>query len=280
MAIVYWNRDYIPLEKATVSVEDRGFLLGDGIYEVVRVYGGRPFRLADHLQRLHQSAAAAQLPLPDNADDLPDIIQRLLEENNVFDSNVYIQCTRGYSHPRQHAFPAQVQPTMLVMLTPVIPLTPGAREQGVSAITVPDVRWRRCDIKTIMLLPNAMAKTQAHDAGAYEAILVRDGLVTEGSSANVMAVINGELRTHPEDTDILGGITRLVVLELASQLGIPLREEAFTVPEMYAAQEVLLCSSSPEILAITSIDGQTIGRGRPGPVTQRLYEAFCRLTAE
>lgn len=280
MAIVYWNRDYIPLEKATVSVEDRGFLLGDGIYEVVRVYGGRPFRLADHLQRLHQSAAAAQLPLPDNADDLPDIIQRLLEENNVFDSNVYIQCTRGYSHPRQHAFPAQVQPTMLVMLTPVIPLTPGAREQGVSAITVPDVRWRRCDIKTIMLLPNAMAKTQAHDAGAYEAILVRDGLVTEGSSANVMAVINGELRTHPEDTDILGGITRLVVLELASQLGIPLREEAFTVPEMYAAQEVLLCSSSPEILAITSIDGQTIGRGRPGPVTQRLYEAFCKLTAE
>ncbi|OQB25574.1 MAG: D-alanine aminotransferase [Chloroflexi bacterium ADurb.Bin180] len=280
MAIVYWNRDYIPLEKATVSVEDRGFLLGDGIYEVVRVYGGRPFRLADHLQRLHQSAAAAQLPLPDNADDLPDIIQRLLEENNVFDSNVYIQCTRGYSHPRQHAFPTEVHPTMLVMLTPVIALTPGAREQGVSAITVPDVRWRRCDIKTIMLLPNAMAKTQAHDAGAYEAILVRDGLVTEGSSANVMAVINGELRTHPEDTDILGGITRLVVLELASQLGIPLREEAFTVPEMYAAQEVLLCSSSPEILAITSIDGQTIGRGRPGPVTQRLYEAFCKLTAE
>jgi len=206
MAIVYWNRDYIPLEKATVSVEDRGFLLGDGIYEVVRVYGGRPFRLADHLQRLHQSAAAAQLPLPDNADDLPDIIQRLLEENNVFDSNVYIQCTRGYSHPRQHAFPTEVHPTMLVMLTPVIALTPGAREQGVSAITVPDVRWRRCDIKTIMLLPNAMAKTQAHDAGAYEAILVRDGLVTEGSSANVMAVINGELRTHPEDTDILGGI--------------------------------------------------------------------------
>ncbi len=280
MAIVYWNRDYIPLQKATVSVEDRGFLLGDGIYEVVRVYGGRPFRLADHLQRLHQSAAAAQLPLPDNADDLPDIIQRLLEENNVFDSNVYIQCTRGHSHPRQHAFPTEVHPTMLVMLTPVIPLTPGAREQGVSAITVPDVRWRRCDIKTIMLLPNAMAKTQAHDAGAYEAILVRDGLVTEGSSANVMAVINGELRTHPEDTDILGGITRLVVLELASQLGIPLREEAFTVPEMYAAQEVLLCSSSPEILAITSIDGQTIGRGRPGPVTQRLYEAFCKLTAE
>ena len=280
MAIVYWNRDYIPLEKATVSVEDRGFLLGDGIYEVVRVYGGRPFRLADHLQRLHQSAAAAQLPLPDNADDLPDIIQRLLEENNVFDSNVYIQCTRGYSHPRQHAFPTEVHPTMLVMLTPVIALTPGAREQGVSAITVPDVRWRRCDIKTIMLLPNAMAKTQAHDAGAYEAILVRDGLVTEGSSANVMAVINGELRTHPEDTDILGGITRLVVLELASQLGIPLREEAFTVPEMYAAQEVFLCSSSPEILAVTSIDGQIIGRSKPGPVTQRLYEAFCRLTAE
>lgn len=280
MAIVYWNRDYVPLEKATVSVEDRGFLLGDGIYEVVRVYGGRPFRLADHLQRLHQSAAAAQLPLPDNADDLPDIIQHLLEANNVLDTNVYIQCTRGYSHPRQHAFPAQVQPTMLVMLTPIIPLAPGAREQGVSAITVPDVRWRRCDIKTIMLLPNAMAKTQAHDAGAYEAILVRDGLVTEGSSANVMAVINGELRTHPEDTDILGGITRLVVLELASQLGIPLREEAFTVPEMYAAQEVFLCSSSPEILAVTSIDGQIIGRSKPGPVTQRLYEAFCRLTAE
>lgn len=280
MPIVYWNREYLPLEKATVSVEDRGFLLGDGIYEVVRVYGGRPFRLADHLQRLHQSAAAAQLPLPDNADDLPDIIQRLLEENDVLDTNVYIQCTRGHSHPRQHAFPADVHPTMLVMTTPIIPLPSGAREQGVSAITVPDVRWRRCDIKTIMLLPNAMAKTQAHDAGAFEAILVRDGEVTEGSSANVFAVIDGELRTHPEDTDILGGITRLVVLELAAQLGIPVREKAFTVPEMYAAQEVFLSSSSPEILAITNIDGHTIGRGRTGPVVQRLYAAFCKLTAE
>lgn len=280
MTIVYWNRDYVPLEKATVSVEDRGFLLGDGIYEVVRVYGGRPFRLADHLQRLHQSAAAAQLPLPDNADDLPDMIQRLLDENNVQDTNVYVQCTRGFAHPRQHAFPGEVHPTMLVMLTPIIPLAPGAREQGVSAITVPDVRWRRCDIKTIMLLPNAMAKTQAHDAGAFEAILVRDGIVTEGSSANVLAMINGELRTHPEDTDILGGITRLVVLELAGQLGIPVREQAFTVPEMYAAQEVFLSSSSPEILAITKIDGQVIGKGRPGPVVQRLYEAFCKLTVE
>lgn len=280
MAIVYWNGEYMPLEKAVVPVEDRGFLLGDGIYEVVRVYGGRPFRLADHLQRLHQSAAAAQLPLPDNADDLPDIIQRLLEENRLSDTNIYIQCTRGYSHPRAHAFPAEVHPTMLVMDSPVHPLPDGARENGVWAITVPDLRWRRCDIKTIMLLPNAMAKTQAHDAGAFEAILVRDGKVTEGSSANVLAVINGELRTHPEDTDILGGITRLVALELAAQLGVPVREEAFTVPEMYAAQEVFICSSSPEILAITNIDGQIIGRGKPGPVVQRLYAAFCKLTAE
>ena len=280
MAIVFWNGEYVPLEKATVSVEDRGFLFGDGIYEVVRVYGGRPFRLADHLERLHWSAAAAQLPLADAVEDIPDIIQRLLEENNLLDSNIYIQCTRGYAHPRAHAFPAEVHPTLLVMHSPIHAVPADARRNGVSAITVPDLRWRRCDIKTIMLLPNAMAKTQAQDAGVYEAILVRDGRVTEGSSTNVMAVFDGTVVTHQADSDILGGITRSVVLDLASQLQIPVREEAFTVDEMYAAEEVFLSSTSPEILAITQIDGRVIGRGRAGPVTERLFEAFCRLIAE
>jgi D-alanine transaminase len=280
MAIVYWNGDYIPLEKAVVPVEDRGFLFGDGIYEVVRVYGGRPFRLADHLQRLHRSAAGAQLPLADAVDEIPDIIQRLLDENGLRDTSFYIQCTRGCAHPRAHAFPAEVHPTLLLMHAPLRPLPANARTNGVSTITVPDLRWRRCDIKSIMLLPNAMAKTQAHDAGVFEAILVRDGLVTEGSSTNVLAVMNGTLVTHQADSDILGGISRSVVLELAAQLQLPVREEAFTVDEMYSAQELFLSSTMLEILPVTQVDGRVIGRGRPGPVTERLYEAFGKLISE
>lgn len=280
MAIVYWNGEYMPMEKAMVSVEDRGFLFGDGIYEVVRVYGGRPFRLADHLQRLHRSAAGAQLPLADAVDDIPDIIQRLLEENHLRDTGFYLQCTRGCAHPRGHAFPAEVHPTLLVMESTLRAVPADTRRNGVSTITVPDLRWKRCDIKSIMLLPNAMAKTQARDAGAFEAILVRDGRVTEGSSTNVFAVMDGTLVTHPADTHILGGISRLVALEMADQTRIRVRQEAFTVDEMYAAQEVFITSTSLEILAVTKIDGRVIGSGHAGPVTERLHKAFCNQTAE
>jgi D-alanine transaminase len=275
MAIVYLNGEYLPLDQARVSVEDRGFLFADGIYEVVRCYGGRPFQLDAHLRRLEHSAEGARLPLAPAVANLAGIIERLLAENNLQDTNLYIQCTRGVARPRTHAFPAQPQPLLLVMPQPFYALPPEARTHGVKAITVPDLRWGRCDIKSIMLLPNVMAKTQARDAGAFEAILVRDGIVTEGSSTNIFAVLNSTLTTHPSGHNILGGITRQVVLGLAADLRLKVRESAFTPEEMYGAEEVFLTSTSAEVLPITWVDGRTIGNGEPGTVTLRLYEAFC-----
>ena len=276
MTIVYLNGEYLPLEQAKVSVEDRGFIFGDGIYEVLRYYGGRPFHLDAHLSRLQHSAQASRLPLSPAAANLPEIMERLLVENNLQDTNIYIECTRGASHPRVHAFPAQTSPTLLVMPQPFYALPPGAREHGVPAITVPDLRWGRCDIKSIMLLPNVMAKTEAHDAGVFEAILVRDGIVTEGSSCNIVAVLDGTLATHPADYKILGGVTRDVVLGLARDLRMKVRESAFTRDEMYGAEEVFLTTTTAEVLSISQIDGRTIGAGESGPVAQRLYQAFCK----
>jgi D-alanine transaminase len=272
MATVYLNAEYLPLDQAKVSVEDRGFLFADGVYEVVRYYGGRPFHLDAHLRRLQYSAAGARLPLAPAVANLPDIIERLLAENNLQDTNCYIQCTRGVARPRTHAFPAQAQPSLLVMPQPLYALPPNARTHGVKAITLADLRWGRCDIKSIMLLPNVMAKTQARDEGAFEAILVRDGIVTEGSSTNIFAVLDGTLVTHPSGPHILGGITRQVVLGLGADLGLTVCESPFTLEELYRAREVFLTSTTAEVLPITQIDDRSVAHGEPGPVTLRLYE--------
>lgn len=279
MTIVYLNGKYLALEQATVSVEDRGFLFADGIYEVVRLYGGRVFQMEAHLRRLHRSAEGARLVLPDAIADLPAIIERLKAENDLQSDEIYIECTRGPVHPRSHAFPAQASPTLLVMPLAIHAPAADARTHGVSAITVTDIRWRRCDIKSIMLLPNAMAKQQAREKGAFEAIQVRDDVVTEGASTNIFAVMDGVLRTHPADEDILLGITRQVVLQLAAELGQEVREEPFTRDQMYGADEVFLTSTTSEVLPITRIDGRKVGSGRPGPVTMRLSEAFRKKTS-
>jgi len=278
MTTIYLNGKYLPLEQAKVSVEDRGFLFGDGIYEVVRLYGGHIFQMEAHLKRLHRSAEGTRMPLSAAVSDLPAIIERVKTENKLRDSEVYIECTRGPAHPRSHAFPAEAHPTLLVMPLVLHPLPEGALTQGVAAITVPDIRWHRCDIKTVMLLPNGMAKQQARESGAHEAIFVRDGIVTEGASTNIFAVIEGILRTHPSTDTILSGITRQVVLELAAEMGQETCEEAFTREQMYAADEVFLASTTNEVLPITRIDGHMIGEGRPGPVTMRLMEAFQKRT--
>jgi D-alanine transaminase len=274
MAVVYLNGEYLPLDQAKVSVEDRGFLFGDGIYEVVRYYGGRPFHLDAHLGRLQHSADGAQLPLAPAVASLAGIMERLLAENNLQDTNMYIQCTRGAARPRTHAFPAKPQPLLLVMPQPLYAVPPEARTHGVRAITTPDLRWGRCDIKSIMLLPNVMAKTQARDAGAFEAILVRDGVVTEGCSTNIFAVLDGTLVTHPTGAHILGGITREVVLRLGVDLRLQARESPFTQTDIYRAQEVFLTSTTAEVLPITEIDGRSVAHGEAGPVTLRLHEKF------
>ena len=278
MSIIYLNGKYMPLEQATVSVEDRGFLFGDGIYEVIRFYAGRPFRLEAHLQRLHRSAKGTRMPLSPAVSDLPSIIERVRTENKLHNGEIYIECTRGPAHPRGHPFPVETNPTLLVMPVPLRPLPESTLTLGVATITVPDIRWHRCDIKSIMLLPSAMAKQQARENDAHEAIFIRNGVVTEGASTNIFSVIEGTLRTHPANEAILAGITRQVVLELAAELGQDVREEPFTKDQMYSADEVFLVSSTSEVLPITRIDGHMIGEGRPGPVSMRLRKAFQERT--
>lgn len=280
MSIVYLNGEYVPAEEATVSVEDRGFLFADGIYEVVRLYRGRVFELEAHLQRWARSVEGARLPLRNTLTELPAILQRLTQENDLQDTEIYVQYTRGTAHPRTHAFPAEAQPTLLAMPMALHLPSPEAYTQGMRTIALPDLRWLRCDIKSTMLLPNVMAKQQAHEQGAFEAILVREGVVKEGASTNILAVFDGQLATHPLDHSILGGITRQVVLRLAEGLGIPVREKPFTLEQVYGAQELFLSSTTSEVLPLTRIDGRPVGTGRPGPVTLRLYEAFQKLTAK
>lgn len=279
MSIVYLNGKYVPLEEATVSVENRGFMLGDGIYEVVQLYGGKSFRMDEHMERFRASAAAVRLPLIPAVEEIPQIIERLVAENGLSDESIYIQYTRGPAHPRTHAFPKVVNPTLLVMDLPCAPLSEEQWVNGVASITVPDIRWQCCAIKTVMLLPNALAKQEAVEKGGYEAILVRNGIVTEGSSSNIFIAKNGELITYPLDGTILGGITRVVVLEIAARLGITVREEAFTVDELYAADEVFLTSTTHGPVPISQVDGKPIGSGKTGPIARRIIHEYEEETA-
>jgi D-alanine transaminase len=280
MPIVYLNGEYVDLSAAKVSVEDRGFLFADGVYEVVRYYSGHAFCLKEHLSRLAYSAAGAYLSLPDAVRDLPHIMERVLSDSSPSENGeVYIQCTRGVAHPRGHPFPRKTEPTLLVMPIPLHAPPEKALSEGLSVITTPDLRWGRCDIKSTMLLPNVTAKQHAREQGAFEAIFVRDGIITEGASTNVFAVIDGCLTTHPADRAVLGGISRRVVLELARGLGLETCEAHFTVEQLRSSQEVLLSSTTIEVLPVTHTDGQPIGDGRPGAIAMRLYEAFQKLTA-
>lgn len=279
MTVVYLSGEYLPLDRATISVEDRGFLFADGVYEVVRFYGGRPFELEAHLDRFEHSAKGAQLPLSSDALRLSGIINRLLEENSLQDTNFYVQYTRGAAHPRTHTFPEESRPTLLVMPVPIHSFQSEVYVRGVSALTMPDQRWRRCDIKSTMLLPNVIAKQHVRDLGAYEAILLRDGVVTEGTSTNIFAVLNDSLVTHRADQDILGGITRKVVLELAANLRLEIEERAFGVEELHGADEVFLTSTTSEVLPITRVDDREIGAGHPGPVALGLLDAYHRKAA-
>lgn len=274
MQTVYLNGNYLPLENATVSVEDRGFILGDGIYEVVQLFGSKPFRMDDHMVRFRNSAAAVRLPLIPEVEQLPAIIERLIKENGLTNESVYIQYTRGPAHPRTHAFPKEVYPTLLVMDLPFTPLSKQDWVNGTAATTEPDVRWMCCAVKTVMLLPNALAKQAAAEKGGYEAILVRDGFVTEGSSSNIFIAKDGELITYPLDGTILGGITRVVVLEIAERLSIKVREEKYTVEELYAADECFLTSTTHGPVPISSVDGKPIGTGKTGPLCARIVREY------
>lgn len=273
--LVYLDGRILPRAQATLSIDDRGFLFGDAVYEVVRVVRGRFVAAERHLARLARSLHEVRLP-PVREDLLP-LATELLERNGLArqDAVVYLQVSRGTA-PRQHAFPSSPVPaTVLLTVTRYQP-RPELAERGVAAIVLPDLRWLRCDIKSVNLLPNVLAAQQAAEAGAFEAILVRDGVVTEATRSNVFAVVDGVARTHPTGPSILPGITRELVLELARGAGVAVSEVAISSDELIRAAEVFLTGTTSDVMPVIGIDGRVVGDGGPGPITRRLGTALAR----
>ena len=283
---VYLNGEFLPPERASVSVFDRGFIFGDGVYEVIPVFGGRLFRLPHHLTRLERSAAEIRLRNPLTHAEWEQVFARLVRDNGGGDQSVYLQITRGVA-PRDHAFPPGATPTVFAYAQPVKYPAPDAIAPGVAAVTAGDVRWLRCDIKAIALLANALLRQQAIDQGAAEAILIRDGMAMEGAASNIFVVRNGTLITPPAGPLILTGITRDLVLELAQANGIPAREEPIPEAALHDADEIWLTSSVREVTAVTQLNDRPVGSGRPGPLHARLLtlyrnykQAFCEGNVE
>lgn len=264
------------LADAAVSVEDRGYLFADGVYEVIRAYGGRLFAADDHLKRLEKSAAGIELPLPLEAARFGAIAQDLLERARLADAEVYIQVTRGAAR-RHHLFPAGTPPSALVWVQAMRPADPALKASGVQVVTLPDERWARCHLKTISLLPNVLAKEQARRLGAFEALLVRDGVVTEGTSCNAFLVIDGALVTARPDHRILRGITRDRVLAAARAAGIPCEERDVPYADLERAAEAFLTSTMMEIMPVAGLNGRALGA--PGPLTARLLDLFAAEVA-
>ncbi|MDH5624702.1 MAG: D-amino-acid transaminase [Nitrospira sp.] len=275
--IAFVNGRFLPWKDATVSIDDRGFQFGDGVYEVVRTYRGAPFELAAHLDRLNRSAKELSLPQPYSRAQWKQWIDQGLGQAGYQEAKVYIQITRGAA-PRDHAFPPEIPPTVVMTIREIHPLKLQIRQDGVSARTCEDLRWGRCDIKSLNLLGNVLAREEAKKAGVFEAILVKDGLVTEGSLSNVMAVQSGTIVTAPEGPQILSGVTRTIVLGLAEKEDLPVEERFLSVDSLYAADEVFLTGTTLEVLGVVQIDGRTIGSGRPGPITKTLAARWSILT--
>jgi len=278
--IVYYNGASMPQEDVCISPDDRGFLLADGVYEVIAAIDGRLFRAEAHLQRLAHSLDALRIeasPL----DDLLRIAASLLELNSLMrgQAKLYIQITRGAA-PRQHAFPdPPVHPTVYATAEP-FQFPRALWKTGVSGLLVPDTRWARCDIKSLALLPNVLASQAAREAGAYDAIFTRDGVITEGSHTGVCGVHEGRLLTHPLSPRILGSVTRQVVLELCDRLDIPYREEPIPVALLGELDELMFVGTTTGVMPVVKIDGQPVGSGKPGPITLRLQQALWRLMKE
>ncbi|MCH8936831.1 MAG: aminotransferase class IV [Gemmatimonadetes bacterium] len=267
----------MPKASVHLSPDDRGFLFGDGVYEVVRSYGGRFFALDAHLQRMHNGLCELQIRGVDAA-AFAEICKQLLERNDLSqdDALVYMQVTRGVA-PRSHAFPnVPTQPTSYAVPSPFQPK--GDVTKGVKVITAPDIRWTRCDIKSVNLLANCLANQRAQEAGATEAILVRDGVALEATASSFFGVFNGEVRTAPKSNYILPSITRQAALDICREAGISAIETPIHLTDLASADELFLAGTTLEIMPIIEVDGRVVGNGRPGPVQQRLYELFCRRT--
>lgn len=268
------NGRLMPLAKASVSVEDRGYSFGDGVYEVVRVYGGTPFMLREHLRRFERSAEAIGLARRPSPAQWERWVRRALAASRYPEAKLYLQVTRGVA-PRDHVFPPQGRPTTLLTVRSFAPFRINPK-RGVSVVTMPDIRWGRCDIKSLNLLPNVLAKQYAKERGVFETVLIRPGVgVTEGSSSNLFLVASdGTVMTPPAGPTILSGITRDAVIELARKDGITVVEAAISAQQLAAASELFLTGTLSEVVPITRVDDRSVGGGRPGAVTRRLSRRF------
>jgi D-alanine transaminase len=272
---VYLNGHFLPLAEAGVSPLDRGFLYGDGVYEVIPVYSRQPFRIDEHLNRLQATLDGIRLSNPLPSQDWKNVVLSLIEAAPWEDQSIYLQVTRGADDKRDHAFPpSSVTPTAFAFASPLVTPPTDVRARGVAAITVPDLRWSRCDLKVISLLANVLARQQAVEQGCAEALLIRDGLLKEGAASNIFVVKNGLLLAPPKTQLMLPGITYDVILELAEAHGQALAIREISEMELRSADEVWMTSSTKEILAITSLDGRPVGDGKPGPFGEQMWQWY------
>ena len=272
---VYLNGRFLPLAEAGVSPLDRGFLYGDGVYEVIPVYSRRAFRIDEHLTRLQATLDGIKMANPLPAEGWKAVVHELIETAPWEDQSIYLQVTRGADEKRDHAFPpASVQPTAFAFASPLITTSAEVRAEGVAAITVPDLRWSRCDLKVVSLLANVLARQQAVEQGCAEAVLIRDGLMKEGAASNIFIVKDGVLIAPPKTHLMLPGITYDVILELAESHKHPFVVREISETELRAADEVWMTSSTKEILAITLLDGTPVGNGRPGPHGEQMWQWY------
>lgn len=270
---VYLNGEFMPLEKARIPVLDRGFIFGDGVYEVIPAYSRHPFRLPEHLRRLQNSLDAIRLANPMTDAEWTRLIHDLIARNAGEDQSVYLQVTRGVAK-RDHVFPEDARPTVFVMSGPLATPAKDLVDNGVPCITATDYRWLKCNVKSVSLLANCLLRQSAADAGAVEVVLFRDGYLTEASASNVFVVRNGKLLAPPKNHLVLPGITYDVVLELAAAQGIPVEVRDIPEQEVRSADELWVTSSTKEVLAVATLDGRPVGSGRPGAVFKVIHQAY------
>ena len=276
-ASVFVNGRWLAPEDARVSVMDRGFLFGDGVYEVIPVYSRQPFRLEQHLARLQQSLNGIQLANPHRLEEWVAFVTHLAREAEWEDQSIYIQVTRGPMAVRNHAFPKHVTPTVVLLAEPMTTPPDAQREQGISAVSAADIRWLRCDLKATSLLANCLLRQMAVSAGCVETVLFRDGFLTEGSASSIFVIKDGTLLAPIKNHLMLPGITYDVVLELADRHGLPFQVRDVTEAETRAADELWMCSSTKEVLPIVTLDGREVASGKPGPRFAQMhawYQAF------
>ena len=272
--LAYLNGEYLPRDQACVPITDRGLLFGDSVYEVVPAYGGRPFRVNHHLRRLDRSLAAIRMQNPLSHEQWLEVLERLAQQLPGQDQSIYLQVTRGAYPVRNHVIPDEVTPNVLAF-TSANPTRDSAKAQrGIKVITLEDIRWHRCDIKATTLLANVLARAQASEEGADEAILIRDGEAMEGTASNLFIVSHGLLITPPDSAELLPGITRDLVLELAREAEVPYAQAAISAADLETADEIWLTSSTREIAAVVELNGHPVGNGRPGELWYRMDGLF------